>query len=102
MRTDRGSGLHCGGEGGVLNLWIPYPPPHTKGIWYQGYITPEYPTPGYPTPWIPYPQKRQGISDQEGTWDQRYPTPPEQTDIGENITFPLRSVIIIINKKAFL
>ena len=33
----------------------------------------------------------------EGTWDQRYPSPCEQTDACENITFPLRSVNIDCN-----
>ena len=87
---------------------IPYladtlPPGYTTPS--PGYPTPGIPSPfGYPTPSnilspekgmgpeITYPWKGHGTSDQEGTWNQRYPTPipasVNETLVSENITFP--------------
>ena len=61
MRIDRGVGLHSGGGVEYTPLDILPPRPPIKDM-------------GPVTPWIPYPQPKR-TWDQEGTWDQRYPTP---------------------------
>ena len=104
MRTVRCSGLHSGGGG------LGYPPPHNLP---HGYPTPRYPnswipypppdnyphldilpppdttSPRYPiAPWIPYPLWIPYPSPTEGTWDQRYPTPPQKLHGTSNALSP--------------